>query len=310
MKFIFIVPSEEMLPSKALLEKLAGHGEIGIIKHTGRLSDLVELKNDTADKILAVDPSSFGSDLDADSIKDIPNVKAVMPSTTGFDWIKPEVLKSLGVVACNDPGFSTDSVAEYAVAMAIEVSRRLPMIIKNGWKMDLKDQKPRLLKGRVAGIIGLGRIGTRVAEICSGIGMKVIYYSKNSSDARFKKVELNQLFSDADLIIPALAVNTETKKLLTNELLDLIKPTTVLVGIGRVRDLWDESYILTRVEQEKLAGYAFEDEKAKDSNSYTGNILALPSIAWYTQESFDNMMIIWIENMIAFANNKPQNVVN
>lgn len=310
MKFYFIVPGKQTLPSEELLNRVRELGEVVVIEHKGKLAELGQLKNDPEEKVLCLDPDPFDSNLDAESVKDIPNVKAIMPSTTGFDWIHPDVLKGLGVVACNVPGFSADAVAEYAVAMAIEISRKLPMVIKTGWKMQWNDPKQMLLKDRTAGVIGLGRIGTRMAEILQGIGMHVMYWSKDARDERFQYAELPELFKTADVIMPALAVNPGTQKLLTNELLDSVKQSAVLVGIGRVKTLWDEEYILEKVKKGEIFGYAFEGEDAKDFNSYEGNVWALPPMAWYTQDSLDNLMRGWVENIIAFAKGKPQNVIN
>lgn len=274
------------------------------------MRNLKKLKSDPEDKILAVDPDSFDWDLDADSIKDLPGVKAIMTSSTSFDWLKPQVLKKTGIAACNVPGFSLDAVAEYAVAMAIEVSRKLPMVIKNGWKVNFEISKPVLLKDKIAGIIGLGRIGKRMAEICQGIGMKVIYWSRNSTDNRFKKVRLDKLFKTADVIMPALVENAETKKIITKKLFDSMKNSAVLVGINRAKAIWDENYILEKVKKGEIAGYAMEGDNARKPSTYEGNVWALPPMAWYTQESLDNLMKIWLDNMIAFAKGKPQNVVN
>jgi lactate dehydrogenase-like 2-hydroxyacid dehydrogenase len=208
------------------------------------------------------------------------------------------------------PGFSLDAVAEYAVAMAIEVSRRLPMVVKNKWKANFDISKPVLLKDKIAGIIGLGRIGKRMAEICQGIGMKVIYWSRNSKDNRFKKVKLDELFKTSDVIMPALVESIETKKLIAKKQFDSMKKSAVLVGINRVKAIWDENYILEKVKKGEIAGYAMEGDNAKEPSTYEGNVWAVPPIAWYTQESLDNLMKIWVDNMIAFAKGKPQNVVN
>ena len=260
--------------------------------------------------MIGVDPGSFEWDLDAEAVADIPNVIAVCTSSTSFDWIKPQILKELGVSACNVPGLSTDSVAEHAVCMAIEAARQLPIVIKNGWKLEESDRMPMLLKGKTVGVVGLGRIGNRIAEICQGIGMEVIYWSRQSRDDRFQLVELGELFKTADVIIPTLAENEETRKLITHELLDSIQPHAILVGINRIKAIWDEEYVLEKVKYEEIGGYAFEGENAQDPTTYQGNVWALPAMAWYTQDSLDNLMKIWVENIKSFATDTPQNIVN
>lgn len=309
MKFYFIVSSDEDTPAKTLLAKLDKLGKVVVIQHKGKLAKVEALKRDKEPKVIALDPGVFDWDLDFESIKTIPNVKAVCTSSTSFDWIKPKELRARGILACNVPGFSKDSVAEYALAMSIEVARRIPLMVKKNWQYDFS-QSPMLLKGKVAGIIGLGRIGTRMAELCQGIGMRVIYWSRKTKDKRFKRVELDELFKTADLIMPALVENDETKKIITRKRLDLMKKTAILVGINRVRKIWDEAYVLDKAKKGEIAGYAFEGEDVKEPKTYKGNVWSLPAMAWYTKGSLEKLMEIWVDNIAAIAKGKPQNVVN
>ena len=309
MKIYLIVSGKDAGLSKDQMQSLKKVGEVKIISHKGKLSDIKELVNDKTDKILAVDPDSFDWNLDVEALDTIQNVKAICTQSTSFDWIKPTELRKKNIVACNCPGFSSDSVAEYALCMAIEASRCLAVYVKNNWKVDW-NAKPMLLKGKTVGIIGLGRIGTRMAELCAGIGMNVVYWSKMKRDKRFTYVSLKDLFASSDLIMPALVENPETKTLITHTLLDTVKPTTIIVGINRVKVLLDEEYIIKQVENEKIGGYALEGDNAESLPNYKGNVWALPAMAWYTQDSLANLLALWVENIIAVAMNNPQNVVN
>jgi glycerate dehydrogenase len=312
MHIYFIVPSDENLPTKHM-DAIRQDNQVTVFHHVGTLANLKELdqlKADTEPKIIAVDPAAFNwTGFDAETLADVPNVVGVCHSTTSFDWIKPQVLKGLGIKACNCPGFSSDSVAEYAVCMAMDTARRLPMTIKNGWESGFLD-RGMLLKGKKAAVIGLGRIGTRMAEILQGIGMDVIYWSRSATDDRFTKVELDELFSQADVVMPALVENDETKQLITRERIDMMKPTAIMVGLNRIRDLWDEEYVIDKVNNNQLGGYAYEGDDHKPLETYKGNVWALPAIAWKTQDSLDNLMTIFAQNIIALAQGRAQNVVN
>ncbi len=310
MKFYFIVSTNEDTPSKDLLNKLKAQGKVVIIRHKGQLSELKQLKNDQDEKVFGLDPQAFDWDLDAESFKNIPNVKAVCASSTSFDWLKPKTLKKLGIVACNVPGWSSDSVAEFALSMAINITRGLPMVIKNDWKYDLDDFLPLKLQGKTAGIVGLGRIGTRMAELCKGIGMNVIYWSRKSRDKRFKYVDIDKLFKQADLIMPALAENSHTKKIITHKRLDFMKSSAMLVGIERVRETWDEDYVFEKVKRGEIGGYALEGKGVKPLEKYKGNVLPLPGMAGYTKDAFQNLIKIWVENMIGAAKGKYSDRVN
>lgn len=310
MKFYLIVSSEQDTPREHLLTRLRSLHEVVIINHKGRLSDIEQLKTDSDSKILGLDPVSFDWDLDAESFRDIPNVRAVCTSSTSFDWLKPKKLRELGIVACNVSGWSSDTVAEFALNMALNITRGLPLIIKNNWVYNLDDFLPIMLKGSVAGIVGLGRIGKRMAELCSGIGMEVVYWSRNSRDKRFRYVELDDLFRLADVIMPALVENDQTASIVTHERLDLMKKSAVLVGIERVRQVWDENYVLDKVKKHEIWGYAFEGKGARPLTEYEGNVLALPAMAGYTKSAFENLISLWVDRLIAAAQEKYLDVVN
>lgn len=309
MKVYFIVPSQDVLPTKEQIVSIEEEGvKVETIIHKGKLATLPQLQEDTEEKILAVEPDSFDWEFDAETLEKIPKVIGVCTATTSFDWIKPDQLKKFGIKGINAPGFSKDSAAEYAVCMAIDTARYLPMVIKNGWK-PISPIQPFVLKGKKAGVIGLGRIGHRMAEILQGIGMEVLYWSRSERDQRFKFVELDDLFKEVDVLMPALVENEETKKIITKERIDMIKPTSILVGISRVKMLWDEKYIIEKVEKGTLGGYAFEGGNNKPLETYKGNIWALPEIAWATHDSIENLTQIWVDNIKALIKGRPQNVI-
>lgn len=309
MKFYLIVPNNKFGLTPAQEEKLKALGEIIIVPHKGKLAEISKLKNDPDEKIIGVDPDVFDWDLDVQALDNIPNVKAVCTSSTSFDWIKPKELKEKGILALNCPHFSTDAVAEYVVAMTIEGLRKTALHMKNNWKVDW-DSKPMLLRGKTVGIVGLGTIGKRIAENMQGLGASVVYWSKNTRDKSFKYVELKELFKTADVVIPAMAVNEESKKVITNSLIDSMKNTALIVGINRVKSLFDQDYILEKVAKKEIGGYAFEGDDSKELKNYKGNVWTTPPIAWFTDKSLENLIDIWVNNMASVAQGNPQNVVN
>ncbi len=303
--------ADGLYPNPEQMASLEKYGKVVVIKnYNKKLNELIELQEDAEEKILAVDPDAFDWNMDSESVKNIPNVVAVCTQSNSYDWVKPKILSELGVKVLNCGGFSTDAVAEYAVCMTMEIARHLPLIIKNDWKIDWSTKKPMLLKGKKLGIVGLGKIGKRIAEIGKGIGMEVSYWSRNTRDESFNYSSLEDLFKNSDVIIPALSENEETQKIISNDLIDTIKQTSYLVGLNRIKVLWDEDYIIKKVEEEKIAGYVFEGDNGKPVDNYKGNILALPSMAWYAQDSLDNLLEVWVENMVSVAKGKPQNIVN
>lgn len=309
MKTYLIFPSLFATLPEEKIQELKTIGEVIVLEHKGKISEIQVLKEDPEEKILGIDPDVVDWDLDVEDLDAIQNVKAICANSTSFEWIKPQELKAKGILAINTPKFSTDSVAEYIICLAICCARRLALDMKNNNQINW-DNPPMLLKGKKMGIIGLGTIGKKLAANAMGIGMEVIYWSQNTRDDRYRYVEVDELFKEADVLVPTFAINEETKGIISKERLDNLKKSTILVGLNKSDQFWDFGYILEKVAKNELGGFAFEDDKAKALSDYQGNVWATPAIAWYSQDSLDNLMKIWLDGIIAVGKNSPINVVN
>jgi len=127
------------------------------------------------------------------------------------------------------------------------------------------------------GIIGLGFIGSRIAELGKQMGMNVIYWSKNSRNENYEYQELDSLLKNSDFIFPALARNEETKSILSNNKLDLISQNSFIISIAD-ENLFDFEYIYQKIKNKEISGLAMESEKRKMTD-YEGNIYITPPIA-------------------------------
>ncbi len=306
MKIIVLSPNIDLLFTKELKQKIKSVGDLVFIKEIKPLSEVVELY-DSEQKIIAIDPDFCDWNVPKEVIKKMKNVQAICLQTTSFSWIDTAEAKKQGIPVMNLRGFSTEAVAEWAFMMAINVARKLPLIIKNGWKQDFNKHQGIELKGKVAGIIGLGAIGTRIAEICQGFGMKTIYWSKNSRDNRFSLVELSKLMEKADFIFPTLAQNEETKGLITDQMLKSMKRSAVFVSI--VHKIYNHDLVLQLIKEGRIYGYAFETEKEKITD-FEGNVWVGPALAWCTRESFQKNAKQWVEAIINASNGQYPTKIN
>jgi lactate dehydrogenase-like 2-hydroxyacid dehydrogenase len=265
------------------------------------------------EKVLATGPELIDWKLPNKFIETVKNIKAICIPTTSFAWVDGAFLRSKNIDLLNAPKYSTESVAEYAISLMLNLAKKLPLIIKNGWKLDTSLHRGWEIKGKTMGIIGLGSIGTRIAEMGKAMGMHVIYWSRTARDNSFSYQELKDLMKQSDFIFPTLARNKDTVKIITKDLLNIMKKGSFLVSITG-NDLFDVDYATELVNKGKLSGLAFESDKYTINNikfnDFRGNILVTPPIAWYTQESFINDMKLWTENIISAVKGKPQNVVN
>lgn len=271
--------------------------------------DKAEYLKDNEEKILMADPEWYHWNLRKEHISKITNLKAICINTTAFDWIDWQYCKDSKIIVTHTPKYSTDSVAEYAVFLMMCLAKKLPIQIKTNYKMDYNHEMLNTeIKNKTVGIIGLGTIGTRIAELCDNLGLKVIYWSKHSKQNTYKRVELDTIFKEADFIIPTFATNEETRKIITDERIDMMNGNCLINIIINPIEIYNHNLLIEKAENNKI-GYAFEIYDDKTLNDYKGNIMATAPYSFYTKESIDRLVELWCENTVAILNNKMQNRV-
>lgn len=292
------------------LEQLSNVGEIIFLEDLFDI-DSAPYLNDEEEKILIIDPDWYNWDVNKEHLSKIKNLKGICLSTTAFDWIDLKYCKENNIVVCNIPKYSTDSVAEYAIFLMMCLAKKYPIQAKNDFKMEYsKYMLNTEIRNKTAGIIGLGTIGTKVANMCNALGMNAIYWNRSEKDNNYKKVDIETIFKEADFIFPTFATNEETKKLITDELINKMNGNALINVINNPRELYNHDLFIKRAENEEIS-YAFElYGNEKKMYAYKGNIMATAPYAFYTKEAIGRLVAIWCENIIALANNEPQNVVS
>ena len=271
--------------------------------------DSAEYLKDDEEKILMADPEWYHWNLRKDHISKIKNLKAICINTTAFDWIDGEYCNNNGIIVTHTPKYSTDSVAEYAIFLMMCLAKKLPIQIKTNYKMEYSHEMLNTeIRGKTVGIIGLGTIGTRIAELCSNLGMKVIYWSKNKKENSYQRVEVDEIFKKADYIIPTFATNDETRKLITDERIEMMSGNNLINIIINPVEIYNHNLVLEKAGKNEI-GYAFEIYDDKTLNDFKGNVMATAPYSFYTKESIDRLVELWCNNTIGILNNNLQNVV-
>ena len=271
--------------------------------------DSAEYLKDDEEKILMADPEWYHWNLRKDHISKIKNLKAICINTTAFDWIDAQYCNNNGIIVTHTPKYSTDSVAEYAIFLMMCLAKKLPIQIKTNYKMEYSHEMLNTeIRGKTVGIIGLGTIGTRIAELCSNLGMKVIYWSKNKKENNYERVEVNDIFKKADFIIPTFATNDETRKLITDERIEMMSGNNLINIIINPVEIYNHNLVLEKAGKNEI-GYAFEIYDDKTLNDFKGNVMATAPYSFYTKESIDRLVELWCNNTIGILNNNLQNVV-
>ena len=271
--------------------------------------DSAEYLKDDEEKILMADPEWYHWNLRKDHISKINNLKAICINTTAFDWIDVDYCNNNGIIVTHTPKYSTDSVAEYVIFLMMCLAKKLPIQIKTNYKMEYNHEMLNTeIRGKTVGIIGLGTIGTRIAELCSNLGMKVIYWSKNKKENSYERVEVDEIFKKADYIIPTFATNDETRKLITDERIEMMNENNLINIIINPVEIYNHNLVLEKAGKNEI-GYAFEIYDDKTLNEFKGNVMATAPYSFYTKESIDRLVELWCNNTIGILNNNLQNVV-
>ena len=312
MKAFIFDPLWDELITPELLDKLRSNDvELIITKEIAPLSSCEALFEGDDERILCLNPDYVSWKLSSEDYKGIPNLKAILGAATSFSWVDTSYADSKKIPICNIRHFSTEAVAEWAITMLLNVARQTPKLIKDGFPLDFDKDFMRYrgveLHGKTVGIVGLGNIGYAIANRCAGLGMNVTYWSKSPKNSDYQFKELAELIAQSDVIFPTMALNDESKNLITPELLKTMKTSSMFISV--VHELFDEQLILDMVKDDKLFGFGFEASPASFGN-FEGNVWAVPAYAWVTDGSMNNSMTRWIENMVDASHNKFPNSVN
>lgn len=293
-----------------LPELLEQHGTYKYLYSGNDILKYTELVEDTEEKILVVAPASIGWNLPIEFLQKVSNLRGIVTRSSWKDYIDLSFCELKDISVMNTPGVNARAVAEYAIFQMLSLVKRLPMQIENNLSVAVsKDSIAEEVYGKTVGVIGLGRIGTIIANICDGLGMEVRYWNRSVKDVKYDAIPLEKLLSESDIIFDCLEIKDETKDILNMGNCKQIKDSTyfisVLGGLGWTGDF--EFYLLERAERGQLAGFSIENEHHKDVKSkikdnYSGNVFIPAALAWYTkevQERYDFAVAEKVKEMVA-----------
>ncbi len=225
-----------------------------------------------------------------------PLLRVVGRAGIGVDNIDVSAATRHGIAVINAPGANTVSTAEHAFALLLALVRKIPWAqesLRSG-EWERKQFAGTELRGKVMGLVGLGRIGAHVSGIARAFGMKVMAYdpflsAEQAKQLRVRLGQLNDVLARADVVSLHAPLNDETRHLINRERLALMKPTTVLINAAR-GGLIDDQALVDAVENGRLAGAALDvyDPEPLASDSplrSSARIILTPHLAASTQEA-------------------------
>ena len=255
-------------------------------------------------------------------MEQLPQLKYIGVLATGYNVVDIQAAHERGIVVTNVPAYSTESVAQMVFAHLLTVTNRTEHYAQQNregkWSRSKDfcycDTTLTEMAGKTFGIVGLGNIGMRVAQIALAFGMKVkALSSKEVLPEGIEKVTLDELLATSDVLSLHCPLTDSTRHLINKESIQKMKSSAILINTGR-GPLVDDEAVANALAEGRL--YAFcadvmtvEPPAADNPLLKQPNAYITPHIAWASTEARVRLIQIATENVGCFINGKPQNMV-
>ena len=262
---------------------------------------------------------------DEDTIAKLKNVKYIGVLATGYNVVDLKAASKRGIVVTNIPAYSTDSVAQMTFAHILNITNHVDHYARasrDGEWSRCPDfcywDKPLVeLVGKTIGIIGLGNIGMKVANIALDFGMNVIAYtSKEPKEIPngINKASIDNILSDSDIISLHCPLTKQTRELINKDSIAKMKRSVIVVNTGR-GPLVNEEDVANALHNGLIGAYCAdvmcsEPPSADNPLFVEQNAYITPHVAWASKEARIRLMDIAEKNIHSFLSGKPINVVN
>ena len=255
----------------------------------------------------------------------LPLLKYIGVLATGYNVVDLKAAQERGITVTNVPAYSTESVAQMVFAHLLTVTNHTERYAQENrqgrWSKNpdfcYYDTSIHELAGKTFGIVGLGNIGQRVAQIARAFGMRVKALTSKPAELLpegIMKADLKELFQTSDVISLHCPLTPDTHHLINDETIAWMNPETILINTGR-GPLVDDAALAGALEAGRIKVYCAdvmteEPPRADNPLLKEKNAYITPHIAWATLEARQRLIQIATDNVHAFLTAHPQNVVN
>lgn len=255
----------------------------------------------------------------------VPNLRYIGVTATGYNNIDLAAARERGITVCNAKGYSNDSVAQLTFGLLLDLAYHTSVHIASVragdwqrqpdfcyWKAPLVE-----LAGKTLGIVGFGDIGRKVAQIGQAFSMNILVNRRQMDDTPPEGItyaDIPTLFAQSDVVSLHCPLTQENREFVNRDLLSRMKPSAFLINTGR-GPLIQEADLADALNAGRLAGagldvLSVEPPQADNPLLSARNCRITPHIAWASYEARRRLMAITAENIKAFLDGRPQNVVS
>lgn len=262
--------------------------------------------------------------LDLGNISQLPNLRFVAVMATGYNTVDLNACRQRKIVVSNVPGYGSSSVAQHTFALILALTNHVEKhhqhVSAGGWS-GASDWSYAItplieLKGKTIGIIGLGQIGRKVAQIAAGFDMEVLAHTRTAINDLHgvTVVDLDTVFKESDIVSLHSPLTSANEGMVNMEMLRSMKRSAFLINTAR-GPLINETDLAQALKEGIIAGAGLDvlsQEPPPADHPLVGlaNCLITPHNAWATLESRKRMMEILVQNIKAYSDGNPVNVVS
>lgn len=259
--------------------------------------------------------------MNRDTLAGADKLRLICVAATGYDPIDLPYCKEKGIALCNVPAYSSDSVAQVTVSMALSLCTHLTEyrnIVHSGdyTRGGIANRLTPVyheMAGMTWGVVGGGNIGTRVAEIAKALGCRVLMCRRKPDD-RFEQADIDTLCAQSDIVSLHVPLTEETRHLIDEQRLSLMKDGAILINVARGA-VTDEEAVTKAVESGKLGGLGVDVYTAEPfGNDHPfarllerDNVCFTPHMAWGAAESRRRCLAVICDNIRSFNNGNTLN---
>ena len=315
---IVILESHAVNPGDLSWDVLNQFGEVTVYPRTP-YEQAAERIGDA--EIVLINKTNFNAAL----MDACPNLKLICVLATGYNVVDCDAAKERGIIVCNVPAYSTNSVAQFTFALLLELCHQVgahSQAVHRGDWSNCPDfcfwYTPQMeLTGKILGIIGFGSIGQTVAKIAKTFGLNVIAYSRSIREegkAIAEDVSLDELLSRSDIISLHCPMTPQTDKIINAETIAKMKDGVILLNTAR-GGVIDEDAVAFALGTGKISGYGADVVSAEPISPLNPlltapNAILTPHMAWAPTEARQRIINITTKSIEGFLNGEIVNAVN